>query len=294
MKNDDILISIIVPTYNRAALIDKTIHSLLNQTKDNFEIIIVDDGSTDNTKHIIDLFTDSRISYFYKENSERGATRNYGVQKAKGSYINFFDSDDIAYGNHTQEAERMILEANPEIFHLSYDIKTPEGKKSRRISPIKNINNQLINGNPLSCNGVFIRKDIALKNPFNETRELSASEDYLLWLELGAQFNFINSNKVTSTIIDHDERSVVNVNLNSLIKRKLLMLELCYSSLHIQDFYNSKMNSLESNTFSYLALHLALLGEKKEARSYLKKAFQSKRSIILSRRFYAIIKHLIL
>jgi len=80
-KNDKILFSIIIPTYNRAHLISKSIKSVLNQTYSNWELILVDDGSEDNTEEIVNSFGDNRIKYFYKKNEERSIARNYGIDK---------------------------------------------------------------------------------------------------------------------------------------------------------------------------------------------------------------------
>ena len=129
----DILFSIVIPTYNREKFIIKTIQSLLSQTYTKFEIIVVDDGSTDNTEKFVRNVKDKRIKFFKKENKERGAARNYGTNKAKGKYINFFDSDDLAYKNHLSEAMVMLHKFNnPEVFHLGYDMKNSKGSIVKR------------------------------------------------------------------------------------------------------------------------------------------------------------------
>jgi glycosyltransferase involved in cell wall biosynthesis len=118
--NSQIVISIIVPTYNRGHLIEKTLLSLLNQSDSRYEIIVVDDGSTDNTEDIIKPYLSHRISYFKKENAERAAARNFGTQKARGLYVNWFDSDDIALENHVATAISCLEEHdNLDWFHLS-------------------------------------------------------------------------------------------------------------------------------------------------------------------------------
>ena len=86
--------SIIVPTYNREEYISKCIESVLNQTYDNFELIIVDDGSTDNTESIVKSYDDKRIRYYKNKNYGIGYSRNFGTDKAKGDYIIYLDSDD--------------------------------------------------------------------------------------------------------------------------------------------------------------------------------------------------------
>jgi len=91
------MISIITPTYNRAHLIQRAILSIVNQTYTDWELIIVDDGSTDNTEEIIKPFLeDTRISYYKKENTGPTHSRNVGVSFAKGEWITFLDSDDEA------------------------------------------------------------------------------------------------------------------------------------------------------------------------------------------------------
>lgn len=90
-------ISIIIPTYNRAHLISKAITSVINQTYAAWELIIVDDGSTDNTDAVINEFlSDKRIKYYKKNNSGAAESRNMGVEKATGDLISFLDSDDEA------------------------------------------------------------------------------------------------------------------------------------------------------------------------------------------------------
>ena len=77
MKNDSkILFSIIIPTYNRAGMISKAINSVLSQTYPNWELLIINDGSTDNTEEIINSFKDNRIKYLYQKNSGKSAARN--------------------------------------------------------------------------------------------------------------------------------------------------------------------------------------------------------------------------
>ena len=87
-------ISIIVPAYNAEKYIEKCLNSLIHQTKKELEFIIVNDGSKDNTESIIKTFRDKRIRYFKNENQGIGKSRNFGIEKARGKYIMFLDSDD--------------------------------------------------------------------------------------------------------------------------------------------------------------------------------------------------------
>lgn len=94
MSKDEPLVSIIVPVYNAEKTIGRTINSILSQSYRNIEIIIVDDGSVDNTKEIISKIKDDRLVYVKKNNSGVSASRNLGIDKSNGKYIMFCDADD--------------------------------------------------------------------------------------------------------------------------------------------------------------------------------------------------------
>ncbi|CAG0981295.1 UDP-Glc:alpha-D-GlcNAc-diphosphoundecaprenol beta-1,3-glucosyltransferase WfgD [Flavobacteriales bacterium] len=292
----DLFFSVIIPTYNRASFITNTIRSILSQTYTNFEVIVVDDGSTDNTEDVVKSIKDERVKYYKRTNAERGAARNFGTQQAKGDYLNFFDSDDIAYPEHLQTALELITQnLTPEIVVLNYDITNTNIQKIRKSPTFNNINKQLIFGNVLSCNGVFLRKDVALENPFSEVRELSASEDYLLWLQLAAMFNIYFSNTKTSAIIEHNNRSVLTMNIDRLIKRKQIFIKELFDKKVTMEAYRNYEHIILSQLNSYISLHAALLkNNRKLSFYYLSKSIVSYPQSIFSRRFLAIIKHLII
>ena len=292
------LFSIIIPTYNRANFILTTIQSVLAQTYANFEVIVVDDGSTDNTESVIKKITDKRVTYYKKENEERAAARNYGISLAKGSYITFLDSDDILLPHYFQEARTLIeRENNPEWFHLKYKITNASNKIIWQSSSTndENLNKQLLLGNFLSCIGVFLRADITSNFKFNPARELSGSEDHELWLRIASQYPLKTNNSITAALIDHDNRSVVNIDENSLIKRQDIYLDLVLSSPLLKSFVLGYENKLKSNSYSYVSLHLALTGKhKKICLTYLIKAIQENYTMVFNKRFFAIVKHILL
>ena len=88
-------VSVIIPTYNRASMLREAIQSVLDQTYSDFEIIVVDDGSTDDTRKIVNAFFDKRIRYVFQENRGRSNARNHAFALAQGKYIAFLDSDDL-------------------------------------------------------------------------------------------------------------------------------------------------------------------------------------------------------
>src|SRR5688572_20249153 len=124
MNGDNPFFSVIVPTYNREALIKATLNSVLAQSFIDFEIIVVDDGGKDNTEYVVKELKNPALRYFKKENSERGAARNFGIDQARGYYITFLDSDDILYPFHLQEAYAFLTGHQlPQCYAQAYEIK---------------------------------------------------------------------------------------------------------------------------------------------------------------------------
>ena len=107
--------TVVIPSYNRGHIIVWAIESVLNQSYSDFEIIVVDDGSTDNTKEVVSQYMDSRINYFFQENSGVSAARNTGSKLAKGDYLVFLDSDDYVAKEWLMDFYNAIIEKVPAI-----------------------------------------------------------------------------------------------------------------------------------------------------------------------------------
>ena len=108
-------ISIIVPIYNAEKYLNKCIDSIINQTKKELEIILINDGSTDNSETIIKKYDDKRIKYFKNKNQGIGKTRNFGIDKATGKYIMFLDSDDFFELDMVSNLIQKIDETNADV-----------------------------------------------------------------------------------------------------------------------------------------------------------------------------------
>lgn len=292
-----IFFSIIIPTYNRADFIGKTIQSLLDQTYTDFEVIVVDDGSTDNTEEIVTAIKDDRIVYYKKENAERGAARNFGVNKAKGDYISFLDSDDLLYPDYLKEANSFIKNNKSiKIFHQLFEIKNTDGKviQTADYTNIDVFNNLVTKGNFMACQGMFLQTDFAQANLFIEDRNLAGSEDYELWLRIATTTEIKINPVITSSLIAHQDRSVLYINVDQLIQRKELMLHYLFLDESINKKLLKYKEILKSGAYSYIALHIAMTKKsKKSALKYLIKSFTASPRVILKKRFFAIIKHLL-
>jgi glycosyltransferase involved in cell wall biosynthesis len=287
--------SIIIPTYNRAHLIAQTIQSVFEQQFSDFELIIIDDGSTDSTQEVLSMYKDSRIRCFSKENAERAAARNFGVEISTGEYITFIDSDDLVYANHLSKAYELIRSySNPPVFHVGYEIKQTDGEIVVRYNSLSNINAMLLKGNPLSCIGVFLRRDVILDNLFNEDRELSGLEDWELWIRISAQYRFVNSTEITAAMIQHPARSVMQIDAVKL-KRKaeLLIKYVCENQRNIKTF-GKKLRQVSASVKTYVALHLALANKNKtDVLQYTFDGVKENPMEMFRKRFYVILKTLL-
>ncbi len=288
--------SIIIPTYNRSSTILKTIESVLSQTFQNFEIIIIDDGSTDNTFEEIEHLKTNKIIYKRQKNNERANARNNGIALANGDYITFLDSDDLFYTAHLQIAyEAITTKNNPEVLHTRYEIIDQDGKVIEKKNILdSNLNKNLISGNFMSCNGVFLRKDIAASNLFNEDRELSGLEDWELWLRIASQYKIQYSNIITSAIVNHNSRSVLTTNKNELILRIKALLKHVLMNKNVVNYYDSEFYKLKSSCYSYIALHIALTKKDRLTTiKYLFKGIKENPKSLFSKRLFATLKHFI-
>tara|TARA_A100001015_G_C14988203_1_gene712540 strand:- start:289 stop:1179 length:891 start_codon:yes stop_codon:yes gene_type:complete len=284
--------SLIIPTYNRAGFIKNTVDSVIAQSFTDFEVIVVDDGSTDGTEQVVSAINDPRVSYYKKVNGERGAARNYGIAKAKGEYVTFLDSDDQLYPNHFEEAEKLVNKHDhPCMFRLAYEYRSADGALLSKQFHGSNINIELTQGNIFSCIGVFVQRSVISEVNFSENRKLSGTEDWLLWLRLSARCHIYGSNTITSVMINHDSRSVLNYDEQEMLLRTQLLLQGLNDDAVFVDKMGKYLPRIEAHMLSYIALHLLLSGNKNKALGYLVKAGKlsigelfTKRSLSILRR----------
>ena len=125
------LVSIIVPVYNVEKYLKKSVESILNQTYDNIEILLVDDGSTDNSGNICDSFIkiDSRIRVFHKENGGLSDARNFGIEHIRGQYVSFIDSDDYISKDYVWKLYHSLKNNNSEVSICSFSLVDETGEK---------------------------------------------------------------------------------------------------------------------------------------------------------------------
>jgi glycosyltransferase involved in cell wall biosynthesis len=194
MQNN--LVSVIIPTHNRADLLPETIKSALAQTYENIEIIVVDNGSTDNTGEVIAKMKVASLRYYRQENSGGPAgPRNTGYKMSKGEYVAFLDSDDLWLADKiTRQVE--VLKNKPETGLVFSQCRFfGENYHQNIIYPSKaysgNVFEKLITGNFVPTVSVLCRRETLEKSGvFDENPNLRAFEDYELWMRIAHKFQF--------------------------------------------------------------------------------------------------------
>ena len=200
------IISIVIPTYNHAKFIRKALESVINQTYKNWEAIIIDNNSTDDTNKIINQYDDPRIKYLkINNNGVIAKSRNLGIKEAKGEWIAFLDSDDWWTKDKLEICFNKIDKNVDFIHHASeYVFKTKSFFKKKIIKgrelkkPILNdlLIGSITKGSQISNSSVIVRKNILLKiGCLNENKILVGADDYDTWLRIAHitdQFLYIN------------------------------------------------------------------------------------------------------
>ena len=185
------LFSVVIPTYNHANYLHRSLRSVLDQTYQNFEIIVIDNHSIDNTDEIVANFSDERITYLKIHNhGVIAASRNQGIKAAKGEWIAFLDSDDWWSVNKLEMSVNYI---NPGVDFLYHNLKIVGEKfgivkrgmtKSWELrSPV--LIDLLLNGNPIVNSSVVVRKRLLCQiGAISEEPEMIATEDYNTWMRI--------------------------------------------------------------------------------------------------------------
>jgi glycosyltransferase involved in cell wall biosynthesis len=183
------LVSIIIPTYNRSAFLPRAIESIRAQTFPEWELLIVDDGSTDDTSAVVASFTDRRIAYLRKEHSGVSASRNAGIRVARGPWISFLDSDDYWQpGKLERQINTLVREPQYRVaftneIWIRRGVRVNQRKLHRKYGGW--IFHRCIPLCIISPSSVLMHRDIlSQEGLFDET--LAVCEDYELWLRIAA------------------------------------------------------------------------------------------------------------
>jgi len=294
MSSGNPAVSFVIPTYNRAEFVGSAIGSVLHQDTDNWELIVVDDGSTDHTESVVKSFVDHRIKYIKTENNERGVARNKGVELALGKFVSFIDSDDFITPDTVRKAVK-VTEQHPDwlVFHFGFEIRDEFGGLLKEAEKLPALTNELLKRrNVIGCHGIFIKREVLLENKFSKLRELSGTEDYELWIRLAARYPIHHINEVTSVLVQHEGRSMEDGDFTKVEKRILAFLRLAIADEPVREFLGSELSKFEADRISYISLHAALVGDPRMARFYLRSYVAKSPSLLFSRRTVSVLLNL--
>lgn len=194
------MITILTPTYNRGYIINQAYKSLINQTNKDFEWLIIDDGSSDNTKEIVEEFIKERkikIRYYYKENGGKHTAVNYGIKKSKGKYTLILDSDDYLTDDAVETIKKYWkkYENKNKICALSFLRITPDGKKiGKEFSEKEIISNNIsfrYNKNIYGDMAEVYKTDILLGYPFPVYGKERFLSEAIIWNKIALKYDTV-------------------------------------------------------------------------------------------------------
>ncbi len=228
-NNQRPLVSVVLPVYNGAETIRNAVESIFSQTLEDFELIVIDDGSTDNTSEILKSMNDDRLIVLYQENKGIVPSLNRGIEIAKGKYIARMDADDVSQPERL-EKQVSFLESNPTygIVGTATKIVYSNGKTRIRFRPrdTKSILKNFIRICPFSHSSVLIRKTVFEKvglYDLESSEELNA-EDYDMWTRiLAARYDMANLSEALVTYYRVSESITRRVSFWKRLKQKMLM-----------------------------------------------------------------------
>lgn len=191
VPEDRPLFTVVVPTFNREAHVGRCLESVVSQDFDDLQVLVVDNASTDRTVEVVRSF-EARLDLAVvvnAENRERAFSRNRGAEEAAGSYIVFLDSDDVLTpGALTRAAAFIGDDAGRRFFFQLIRVVDEDGalvyQPAIGRGPMARV---LAEGNPLSCSGVYVDRELFLRHRFPEAPELVASEDWHCWIRVATE-----------------------------------------------------------------------------------------------------------
>ena len=264
-------ISIILPTYNRAHLLSRAIDSVLNQTYQNFELIIIDDGSSDDTTKIISDYKSPYIKYIkFKKNKGANIARNIGIQSARGKYIAFQDSDD-KWHEGKLEKQIDIIKSNLNNVQIVFSSFWYIESGGRKYSPINadylkssHIKNEIIKNNFIAMSSALIERKCFDENGLLD-ESLSRYQDWELFIRFSQYYDFKFINEPLVDVY----REVDSISMDSYAAIKGIEIIL---KRHHSIFYKNKL--LLSKHFFYLGKLCFLESEIIDCKRYFLRSIQ--------------------
>jgi len=255
MDSKNPLVSVILPTYNRSNILSRAIESVLIQTYENLELIIVDDASTDDTEEVVSSYEDDRINYIQKTDNQGGAAaRNTGILKSDGEIVAFIDSDDEwAPSKLQKQVDVFIKDAKVGVVYTGTTLVNNSKKTKGKVPTEKGYiyNKQLYMDNISPTSAVAVRREcFTLVGLFDPS--LEARQDYDLWLRLSRNYKFDYVSESLVTIYrEHEDR--ISSNISNRIQGQLRILKKIQPELETFGFIEER--KIRSNHYLSIGRH---------------------------------------
>jgi glycosyltransferase involved in cell wall biosynthesis len=291
--------SIIIPTYNRADLILETLETVFFQSFTDYEVIVVDNHSTDNTEEILkDLISSQKIKFIkHDKNYERSVSRNTGMSNAKGKYLTFLDSDDFLYMDCLKDAHEYALSHHEiKLFQNKFELVDNNKKPiyQYEFPDLKNQYKALCNGNFISCIGVFLHEEIYKAYKFNIDPKLVGSEDYEIWFRIVGNYKIGRIDKTNAGVRQHEARSVVNTNIyDNLGYQQQVITYTILNDPKLALKYESYLSRFNAWAYLNRALRSKTNNHLKHEKRLFWTALKTDFSIVFKLRFYKILYNFI-
>jgi len=266
--------SIIIPTYNRAGLLGKAIKSVLGQTFKSWELLIIDDGSTDNTADVVKQFDDPRVRYIYQTNAERCVARNNGIGHAGGKYICFLDSDDYYLPERLSKIYNELLQRhNPvEMFYTGLTIEKENATEPREGNYYRGENIfEIIVVNTIHSQQVCVAAEIMQEYKYDP--QFRIGEDMELWLRIAAKYpvNYLEK-QYDVVVLEHEDRSV-NIMRTNTGAEQLRLYHFIFTDAHSGKKISNKVKAYKlASSFHSMARFNLYRNKRFEAASAVFKA----------------------
>lgn len=203
--------SVIIPTYDRGQSIMDAVSSVQAQTFTDFELLVIDDGSKDNTRELVTAAAklDERIRYVYQDNAERSAARNHGIELSEGRYICFLDSDDIYLPEHLEKFHGTIQQHNfPKAFFLGNSLSEVNGKLVKDPPYVTQTNDPIELFLKISFCSQQVCLHAEILKEFKYDTGIRIGEDQELWSRIVRHYPVIRSDQYTMVLRDLGDRTV--------------------------------------------------------------------------------------
>ncbi len=253
--------TVIIPLFNKEKFIENTLKSVLNQSFSDFEVLIINDGSTDKSEEKVLEFNDARIHYFYQENGGVSVARNFGIAKAQSDYITFIDADDYWYPNFLQEMfENINRFPKLKVFSAAIEVETSKKNIASCYSIVKTGDCEIVNYFEASQKETVICTSCAVfhKSIFEKTGlfdiQLKSGEDTDMWIRIGINYPILFSWKILARYV-YDPISLTK-------NHKITIDSLNFSKFALIEKTNPNLKKfLDLNRFS-LAIKSKIIGDK--------------------------------